>query len=92
MVESLITTSFQLGLTILVGLLVISSYRIWVGPSQADRLQAVDSATTLLLSLIVVLALVQRDPVIIDVGLSLAAFAFVGTLAVARYLCEGKVF
>lgn len=92
MIEQAVNVSLQIGLGILVILLVLSTYRIWVGPTQADRLQAIDTSTTLLLSIIVVLALVQQDETIIDVGLALAAFGFVATVAVSRYLSEGKVF
>ncbi len=48
--------------------------------------------TTVLIGIIVVLVLVQRSPFLIDVGIALAAFAFVGTLAIARYLSEGRLF
>jgi multisubunit Na+/H+ antiporter MnhF subunit len=92
MITSLVNVGIQAALTTLVGLLAISTYRVWRGPSPADRLQAVDAATTLLIGIIIVLALVQRTEMLIDVGISLAALSFVGTLAVARFLSEGKVF
>jgi multisubunit Na+/H+ antiporter MnhF subunit len=82
----------QLALFVLVILLVLSSYRVWRGPSPADRLQATDSATNLLIGIIIALSLVQGTPLLIDVGIALAALGFAGTLAVARYLSEGKVF
>ncbi len=82
----------QGALVVMVGLLVIATYRIWAGPSPADRLQATETTTTLLIGVIVVLALLQRSSLLVDVGIALAAFAFVGTLVVARYLAEGRVF
>jgi multisubunit Na+/H+ antiporter MnhF subunit len=87
-----ISTGVQLALVVLVCLLVVCSYRIWRGPSPADRLQAIDTATTFLIGIIIVLALVQGTSMLIDVGIALAAFSFVGTLAIARYLSEGRVF
>lgn len=82
----------QLALFVLVILLVLSSYRVWRGPSPADRLQAVDAATNLLVGIIIALALVQGTPFLIDVGIALSALGFAGTLAISRYLSEGKVF
>jgi multisubunit Na+/H+ antiporter MnhF subunit len=82
----------QMALVVLVCLLVICSYRIWRGPGPADRLQAIDAATTFLIGIMIVLAVIQGTSMLIDVGIALAAFSFVGTLAIARYLSEGKVF
>jgi len=82
----------QIGLIIMIGLLMPCVYRVFVGPSPADRLQAIDTITTLLIGIIILLALVQGSSFVVDVALALAAFSFVGTLAIARYLAEGRVF
>jgi multisubunit Na+/H+ antiporter MnhF subunit len=87
-----ISVGLQGALGVLVILLAMSSYRVWRGPSPADRLQAIDSATTLLIGIVIALSLVQETALLIDVGIALAALGFAGTLAVARYLAEGKVF
>jgi multicomponent Na+:H+ antiporter subunit F len=82
----------QLGLIIMIALLLPCAYRVFVGPSPADRLQAIDTMTTLLIGIIILLALIQGSSFVVDVALALAAFAFVATLAIARYLSEGRVF
>jgi multisubunit Na+/H+ antiporter MnhF subunit len=92
MSDPVINYGVQSALAVLVLLLVVCTYRVWRGPSAADRLQAIDSVTTLLIGIIIVLALVQGTSMLLDVGIALAALSFVGTLAVARYLAEGKVF
>lgn len=88
----LIDAGAQLALAVMVVLLFISTYRIWRGENPADRLQAIDAATTILVGIIVVLAVTQRSSMLIDVGIALAALSFVGTVAIARYLSEGRVF
>lgn len=88
----IVTFSIQAGLAILVLLLLPCAYRVYAGPHPADRLQAIDTITILLIGIIVLLALVQGIPFLIDIGIALSAFAFVGTLAVSRYLAEGRVF
>ncbi len=90
--NTVVNIGAQIALTVLVVLLVLSSYRVWRGPSPADRLQAIDTATTLLIGIIITLSLVQGTALLIDVGIALAALGFAGTLAISRYLSEGKVF
>jgi multicomponent Na+:H+ antiporter subunit F len=90
--NTLIDGGLILALMVMVVLLLASSFRVIRGPSPADRLQAIDTMTTILIGIIVTLVLVQRSAFLIDVGIALAAFAFVGTLAIARYLSEGRLF
>lgn len=84
--------SLQAALLLLVGLLLPCGYRVALGPSAADRLQAIDTITTLLIGIIVLLAIIRQEAMFVDVALALAALAFIGTLALARYIREGKVF
>lgn len=82
----------QTALVIMIILLMPLAYRVFVGPSPADRLQAVETITTVLIGIIILLALLQASPFVMDVAIALAAFSFIATLAIARYLSEGKVF
>ena len=82
----------QIGLTLMVMLLMPCAYRVFAGPTAADRLQAVDTITTLLIGIIVLLALVLQSSWLVDIGIALAAFGFIATLAISRYLAEGRVF
>jgi multisubunit Na+/H+ antiporter MnhF subunit len=88
----ILQVGLQVALTVLVILIIPCAYRVWVGPTAADRLQAMDTITTLLIGVIVLLALLQEIGMFVDVAIALAAFAFIGTLALARYISEGKVF
>jgi multicomponent Na+:H+ antiporter subunit F len=84
--------SLQAALIILVMLIIPCAYRTAVGPSAADRLQAIDTITTLLIGIIIVMAVLRQEWMYVDIGIALAAFGFIGTLALARYISEGKVF
>lgn len=79
-------------LVILVVALIPATYRVWVGPSAMERLQALDFTTTMLIGVIVVLGIVLQNPLFIDIGIALAAFSFVTTLAIARFISEGRFF
>jgi multisubunit Na+/H+ antiporter MnhF subunit len=90
--SGVIQLSIQAALVVLVVLILPCAYRVWIGPSAADRLQAIDAITTLLIGIIIVLALLRETAMYIDVAIAIAAFAFIGTIALARYISEGKVF
>jgi len=91
-VSELVDAIVQIALVIMVGLLLPCAYRVFIGPSAADRLQAIETITTLLIGVIVLLAIIQGSAFVVDVALALAAFSFVATLAIARYLSEGRMF
>ena len=82
----------KLVLLAMVSLLIPASYRIIVGQTLPDRLQAFDLITTLLIGIIIMLALVEGTQVYVDMAIALAAFAFIGTISIARYISEGRVF
>ena len=82
----------QAALFVLIGLLLPCVYRVLVGPTAADRLQALEVTTTLLMGIIIILVVVQQSPFVLDIGLALAAFSFIATLGIARYLAEGRLF
>src|SRR5690606_35862693 len=56
LMNPLFQLSIQAALLILVALIFPCVYRVWIGPSPADRLQAIDTITTLLIGIIIVLA------------------------------------
>ena len=90
--SSLTVLSLPAALVLLIAMLLPCAYRAAVGPSAADRLQAIDTITTLLIGIIILLAIVRQEWMYVDVAIALAAFGFIGTLALARYISEGKVF
>ncbi len=79
-------------LVIMVIGLAFSTYRIWTGPTLIDRLQALDLLNTIFIGVIIVLGIVLQNSQFIDVGIALAAFSFVSTLAIARFISEGRFF
>ena len=90
--STLVQTGVQGALVVLVLLIIPCAYRAWIGPTAPDRLQAIDTITTLLIGIIIVLAVLRNTVMFIDVGIAIAAFAFIGTIALARYISEGRAF
>lgn len=93
MIESpLAQTAIQVILLIMVALLIPAAYRVIVGQTLPDRLLAVDLITTLLIGIMILLALVEESEAFIDMAIVLAAFSFIGSISIARYISEGRVF
>lgn len=90
--SSLVDTVANISLILLVLALIPATYRIWTGPSAMERLQALDLTTTVLVGIVVVSGIVLKNSIIIDLGIALAAFSFVSTLAIARFISEGRFF
>lgn len=83
---------YEGALLIQVLLLFPTFYRAVIGPTISDRLLAIDLITTLLIGIIVVLALMSENESLLDISIAIAALSFIATLAVTRYVSEGKVF
>ncbi|MBI1256707.1 MAG: cation:proton antiporter [Chloroflexi bacterium] len=90
--SDLATLGVNGALLVLIVLLVPCIYRMWRGPASVDRLQAIDTVTTLLIGIIVLLMLIRNDRMFVDIAIALAAFGFIGTLALARYISERRLF
>ncbi|MDD5005833.1 MAG: cation:proton antiporter [Candidatus Omnitrophica bacterium] len=66
-------------------------YRIFKGPTAADRAVALDILGILVVGFCVILGVVTKRSWYIDIAIAWALQSFIGTLALAKYL-EGKNF
>jgi multicomponent Na+:H+ antiporter subunit F len=73
-------------------LLVVSAAAVIRLRSTAGRILALDTLTLILVALLVLYAAANRSPYYMDAALVLSLLAFVGTLVLARYHGERKVF
>ncbi len=64
----------------------IAVWRVWRGPSLADRVVAFDVIATAVAGICALCALVFQAGFFLDVVLIVALLSFVGTLALAHYL------
>ncbi|MEM8530219.1 MAG: MrpF/PhaF family protein [Chloroflexota bacterium] len=67
-------------------LLIIRAHTLMI------RLLAIDTVTLVLIALLSLLSHFTREPYYLDAALMLALMAFIGTLAVARYYGQGRIF
>lgn len=71
---------------ILVGIaLLLCFVRLYLGPTLADRVVALDMMTILIISFCGLFSLVTDDPAFLDIVIVMALIGFLATVALARY-------
>ena len=65
--------------------------RLWRGPTPADRAAAIDILGIIVIGFCGIMALVSKRDIYLDIAIAWALQAFIGTLAMAKYL-EGRSF
>jgi len=73
-----------------VALAFILCYRLWKGPTTADRLVAADGVDVLVDMALVLFAVYSGRGIYLDIALITAVLGFVGSTLIAKYM-EGKV-
>jgi multisubunit Na+/H+ antiporter MnhF subunit len=80
-----------LAVLILVLCIVMAAYRVFAGPSQPDRVIALEVIGTNVVGLIVVLGIKSGSRVYVEAALVIALLSFLGTVSLATYLAGGTV-
>ncbi len=73
---------------LIIGILLLF-YRIIVGPTIPDRLLAIDTATSLICAVMMLIAIELEQYFLVVAAISLALLSYLGTMVFAKYL-EGK--
>ena len=68
---------------------ILGVTRLIKGPTSADRIVALDTITTVISSLLVLLALFFKRYIFLDISFVFAALSFSSVIVIARYL-EGR--
>ncbi|MEM1552750.1 MAG: K+/H+ antiporter subunit F [Candidatus Bathyarchaeia archaeon] len=78
-------------LTLLTLGVICSIYRFLIGPSMPDRILALDSITTLVMALFIVLGILQTNRHYMEAALLIALLGFISTTVAAKFLLRGSV-
>ena len=70
---------------------IMAMARLWIGPSTADRILALDTMFINALGLIVLLGIVQGTAIYFEATLIIAMLGFVSTVAYARFVLRGDI-
>lgn len=68
---------------------LLSSYRLFAGPTTMDRIVGVDTINMMVVGVIALLALIFESGLYLDIAIVYGVLAFLETVVIARYL-EGK--
>lgn len=83
--------SLQIGLVLISIALILSFYRLIVGPSQPDRILALDTLYINSIAILVLAGLYLKSGVYFEAALLIAVMGFVGTVALSKYLLRGDI-
>ena len=71
--------------------LLLSLYRLLVGPSVPDRILALDTLYLNTIASLILFGLMQGSPLYFEAALLIAVMGFVGTIALSKYLLRGDI-
>jgi multicomponent Na+:H+ antiporter subunit F len=83
------TVDIAIAVHVVLGLACL--WRIWSASTSVDRLIAVDVVGTLLLAVLVLMAIREQLPMLLDVAIGLAAVGFTGSILLAQLISDDRV-
>lgn len=86
--HQIVFTAAGIWMTVLMAMMVVFTVR---AKSSAIRVQAIDTLTLVLVAVLVLFSAVTRHAYYLDAALALALVSFMGTVAAARRLAEGRI-
>lgn len=89
--EQLVTISMVIAITGIAAAIIMLLYRLLKGPTQPDRAVALDLIAINMMGVAAVLAVMLGTQHLNDVVLLIGILAFLGTLAIAKYLERGVI-
>ncbi len=90
--DTLVDLALNAALAVHVVLIAVCVWRVWRGENAVDRLLGADLIGTLILAVLVLVALITRQSLYLDMALGLAALGAVGTIALAKYIADQRMF
>ena len=76
----------QVSMAVLLAGMLLLLYRLAKGPTAADRVVAMDLMSVLVVTFLVILSIHTRETSYLDVAIAYACIAFLGTIALARFI------
>jgi len=83
--------SLQIGFVLISLALIFSFYRLIKGPSQPDRILALDTLYINSIAILVLTGIYLESSVYFEAALLIAVMGFVGTVALSKYLLRGDI-
>lgn len=91
MTAPLIAGALMIAIACVALAIVLNLYRLFKGPSAADRILALDTMVINAIALIVLHGILEETTMYFEAALLLAMVGFVGTVAYAKFLLRGDI-
>ncbi|WP_462321726.1 K+/H+ antiporter subunit F [Halochromatium sp.] len=83
--------ALAVGFLFVTAALLLSLWRLIIGPDQPDRILALDTLYVNTVALLVLLDIKLASSLYFEAALLIALFGFVGTVALAKFLTRGDI-
>ncbi|MFP4075839.1 MAG: K+/H+ antiporter subunit F [Halochromatium sp.] len=90
-VGSILKNALAIGFFLVTSAVLLSLWRLVIGPSKPDRILALDTLYVNTLALLVLLDIKLASSLYFEAALLIALFGFVGTVALAKFLTRGDL-
>jgi multicomponent Na+:H+ antiporter subunit F len=84
--EGIFAVALAIAAVLLVGALLAAAWRVWRGPTLADRVVALDMVSVVMIVFLVLFRMVSGVEAYIYVAIAMALISFLGTVAFAAYI------
>lgn len=87
----ILNLALGVGFLLVTAALLLSLWRLIIGPDQSDRILALDTLYVNTVALLVLLDIKLASSLYFEAALLIALFGFVGTVALAKFLTRGDI-
>ncbi len=87
----MLTITIQIAFVLVTAAVIMSFYRLLLGPDMPDRILALDTLYINTIALLVLLGIYLGNALFFEAALLIALMGFIGTVALCKYLLRGNV-
>lgn len=87
----MISLAFLVASAAIIAMVLAVLYRAYKGPTNADRMVAINAISTKVIVLIALLAVLTDQPTFVDIALIYAMIGFIATIALSKYVENGRL-
>ena len=87
----MISLAFLVAYAAIIAMVLAVLYRAYKGPTNADRMVAINAISTKVIVLIALLAVLTDQPTFVDIALIYAMIGFIATIALSKYVENGRL-
>jgi multicomponent K+:H+ antiporter subunit F len=87
----MLSIALIIAFTLVCAALLLSLWRLLVGPDEPDRILALDTLYVNTIALLVLLGILLNGSLYFEAALLIAMMGFVGTVALCKYLLRGDI-